>query len=381
MARLWSVARVVRSAVLIVMVTGLLLPLLRGPFFATGNRWLYVLFLSFSITALLSPGVRWLAHRTGALDQPDGRRKIHDTPTPLLGGIAVYAGVMGAIVANGVWPPGLAPILSIATFLFLFSLADDLRPLGSWLKLTVFMLAVGAAVASGAQATVFPPTQVGVVLNLLISFVWILGIFNALNFLDGMDGLGPGLAGIIALFTGIVAYETGQEVLGWVSAAVVGSCVGFLPFNFRRRQRATIFLGDAGSNFLGFTLASIALLGYWGDARPLVAISSPLLIFGILIFDMVHITVTRIASGEVRTFYEWIRYTGRDHFHHRLQAVLGSRALTVLFIMLLNVCLGLSALVLRRTDVSGALVLLLQALVVLLLVTLLERRGRRLASG
>ena len=78
--------RVVRSAGLIVMVTGLLLPVLRRPFFATGNRWLYVLFLSFSIAALLSPGVRWLAHRTGALDLPDGRRKIHDTPTALLGG-------------------------------------------------------------------------------------------------------------------------------------------------------------------------------------------------------------------------------------------------------------------------------------------------------
>ena len=241
------------------------------------------------------------------------------------------------------------------------------------------MMAAAVAVASGAQVTLFSSGVIGTSLNQLVSFIWILGIFNALNFLDGMDGLAPGLAAVIALFTGAVAYETGQASLGWVSAAIVGSCVGLFPFNFRPGDRATIFLGDAGSNFLGFMLASFALLGYWGDAEPIVAICSPLLIFGILIFDMIHITVTRVADGTVRTVYEWIHFTGKDHFHHRLQAALGNRAVTVLCIILLNICLGLAALALRRTDVTGAIALLVQAVAVLAIITILERRGRRMA--
>ncbi len=371
-----------RSATLLMLVVALLLPTVRRLFFDPGNRWLYVLFLSFSITALLTPWVRRLAHVAGALDIPDGPdgRKIHAAPTALLGGVAVYVGVVASIVANGVWPPGLARTLIVASGVFLFSLADDLRPVGTRLKLAVFMLAAVAGVAAGARATVFGTSPLGETINAIVSFLWILGILNALNFLDGMDGLGPGLAGLIGLFTGTVAYQTGQPALGWAAAAVVGSCVGFFPFNFRPGQRATIFLGDAGSNFLGFVLASIALMGYWGDANPVVAISNPLLIFGILIYDMIHITVTRITSGEVTTFYEWIHYSGKDHFHHRLQAVLGNRAVTVVFILLVNVCLGLAALAVRRSDTVGALALLLQAVLILTLFTILERRGRRLIT-
>ena len=202
-----------------------------------------------------------------------------------------------------------------------------------------------------------------------------------LNFLDGMDGLAAGLAALIALFMGLVAFETNQPAIGWASAAIGGACLGFLPFNFRPGRRATIFLGDGGSNFLGFMLASIALLGYWGDADPLVAISNPLLIFAVLIYDMTYITAARIASGRVHSFFEWIDYVGQDHLHHRINAILGSRTKTVMFILLLGACLGLAALALREADTRGALLLLIQAVLILLLVTILERRGKKLSAG
>lgn len=359
----------------------LLVAPVRQLFFAAGYRWMYVLLLSLALTVSLTPVMRWLAPRIGALDQPGGARKIHERPTPLLGGVAVWVGVVGALAANGVWPRGLLPVLATASVLLAFSAIDDVRPLSSWLKFSVFVATSGAAVAAGARATVFPEGPVGTGLNVAVSFLWILGIFNALNFLDGMDGLAAGLAAIIAVFTGWVAFETGQAALGWVSAAVVGSCLGFLPYNFRPGGQATIFLGDAGSNFLGFLLGSMALLGYWADADPLVAISNPLLVFSVLIYDMTYITAARVATGQVRNFFQWIDHVGQDHLHHRLLAVLGSRTKTVLFILLMNACLGLAALALRAREPGDALVLLVQALLFLVLITILERRGKHLADN
>lgn len=361
----------------------LLTPGVRDTFLTAGFRWLYVLAVSFGLSAGLTPLIRELARRSGALDRPQGDvrgHKTHRHPTPLLGGLAVWTGVVGALAANGVWPAGLAPVLGTATLLMAFSAADDVHPIGSWLKFSVFLGSAGLAVAAGARATIFPDGPVGTALNATLSFMWIVGIFNSLNFLDGMDGLAAGLATVIAGFTGLVAVETGQPAMGWTAAAIAGACLGFLPYNFRPGRSATIFLGDAGSNFLGFMLASIALLGFWADADPLVAISNPVLIFAVLIYDMTYITAHRIASGKVRSFFEWIDHTGHDHLHHRIHAVLGSRWKAVLFILSLSGCLGVAALALRAAESRTALLLLAQALAILVLMTLLERRGKTLAE-
>ena len=364
-------------------VIALLLPGVSTLFFEAGYRWFYVLLLSFCVSALAVPAVRVLALRVGALDEPDGAegRKIHDQPTALLGGLAVWLGVVGALLANGVWPAGLAPVLATATLLMVFSAADDIRPIGSRPKFSVFLISAGLAVVAGASASVFSPSPLGMVLNVLLSFVWIVGIFNALNFLDGMDGLAPGISIVIAVLIGVVAFETEQPAIGWAAAAIAGACLGFLPYNFRPGRRAVIFLGDAGSNFLGFMLASLALLGYWADADPLVAISNPILIFSVLIYDMTYITIARVASGKVRSFFEWIDYTGQDHLHHRIAAVLDSRPKAVVFILLMNASLGIAALGLRAAERGTALLLLLQASLILVLVTLLERRGKSLLAG
>jgi len=360
----------------------LLLPQVRSAFFAGGYRWLYVLALSFCVSAASTPVVREVARKIGALDKPDGAagRKIHDRPTALLGGIAVWMGVVGALVANGVWPAGLAPILGTATLLMVFSAADDVKPIRSSIKFTMFLICAGLAVAAGAHASIFPPTPLGTAANTVLSFIWIVGIFNALNFLDGMDGLAAGISVVIAVLMGAVAFETMQPAIGWATAAIAGACLGFLPFNFRPGKRATIFLGDAGSNFLGFMLASLALLGFWADADPLVAISNPILIFSVLIYDMTYITLDRIASGKVRSFYQWIDYAGQDHLHHRIAAVLDGRAKAVMFILMMNATLGIAALGLRAVERRTAILLLVQALIMLSLITMLERRGKGLIS-
>jgi len=362
----------------------MLLPQVRAAVFTEGYRWAYVMAMSFCVSGAATPVVRELARRIGALDKPDGiaGRKIHDRPTALLGGVAVWLGIAAALVANSVWPSGLAPVLGTATFLMLFSARDDVRPIGSSIKFTTFLICAGLAVAAGAQASIFPTTSpLGTAANVLLSFVWIVGIFNALNFIDGMDGLAAGISTVIAGFMGIVAFETNQPAIAWAAAAIAGSCLGFLPYNFRPGRRATIFLGDAGSNFLGFMLASLALLGFWAEADPLVAISNPILVFSVLIYDMTYITLDRIASGKVRSFYEWIDYTGQDHLHHRIAAVLGDRGKAVLFILMMNATLGIAALGLRSAEPMTALLLLGQALLILVLITMLERHGKGLISG
>ncbi len=203
---------------------------------------------------------------------------------------------------------------------------------------------------------------------------------NAMNFFDGMDGLSTGLGVIISFFLGVVAFLTAQPFLGWIAVAMMGSCLGFLPYNFRVKGNAFIFLGDAGSMVIGFILACLAVYGDWAEADPVLALASPLLIFWILIFDMVHITVDRILTGKVVNLQQWIEYVGRDHLHHRLAQILGGKKKSVLFIYLLSLCLGTSAVVLRNARLADTILLLIQASVIVILITILERRGRSLSN-
>jgi len=209
-----------------------------------------------------------------------------------------------------------------------------------------------------------------------LTLLWLLACTNAFNLIDGMDGLAAGLGAIIAFFLGVVAFQTKQPFLGWIALAVMGGCLGFLPYNFKHKGPACIFLGDAGSTVIGFVLACIAVYGDWAEGRPLVAFVSPLLIFWLLIFDMVHITADRILTGKVLSFRDWIEYVGKDHLHHRLADALGSRRNSVLCIYLMSLCLGVSALMLRNAGPADAVLLIVQACIIVVLVTALERRGR-----
>ncbi len=364
-------------------VAGLLLPPIRAWFFEAGFRWLYVLLLSCTAAAGLTPVMRELALRIGAVDRPS-IRKIHHRATPLLGGVVVYLAVLIAILANSVGlaapllaQSGMFAVLVAGTLVVLVGLVDDLREVSATVKLLAQLVATAIVMWSGKLLTLFPHSTVGDVLNVLLTILWIVGITNALNFLDGMDGLATGLAVIIAFFLGLVAFRTNQPVLGWLAMAIVGAGLGFLPFNFKPGASATVFLGDAGSTFLGFTLACLAVKGNWADQQPIVSLSMPILIFGILIYDMVHTTVERMYLGKVRTFKEYLEYAGKDHMHHRLERALGSRTESVLVIWLLSIALGLAAVVLRNARTVDALFLLLQATIIVVVISILEYRGRR----
>ncbi|MBC8431043.1 MAG: undecaprenyl/decaprenyl-phosphate alpha-N-acetylglucosaminyl 1-phosphate transferase [Desulfobacterales bacterium] len=355
----------------------LLMPQSRKAFIYMGWRWAYVFSLSFALSFCLTPLFRWLSHRLGILDRPDAR-KIHQEATPLLGGAAVFSAFLAAIMINGIYSPKLGAILTASCLLFVLGVVDDFKEISAKIKLVVQIICAVLVMSFGVVLRVIPDNmgifaQVG---NVALTLFWLIGITNAMNFFDGMDGMAAGLGVIISFFLGVVAFQTNQPFLGWVAVAMMGSCIGFLPYNLLKKGRAIIFLGDGGSTVIGFILASVAVYGEWAEGSPLKALASPLLIFWVLIFDMVYITVNRILSGKVANFQQWLDYVGKDHLHHRLAVVLGGQRKSVLFIYLMSLCLGTSAVVLRNARPVDALLLLAQAAGLMVLVTILERRGR-----
>lgn len=364
------------SLVILGLACGLLVPSIRTTWQSAGGRWIYIFIESGLISFGLTPLAIRLAYALDVFDFP-ASRKVHTEPTPLLGGLAIYIAFGTSILANSILDRQVVAILVGGSLLVIMGVLDDARSLPAWVRLLAQLLAVAMVIHSGVVLTLFGRSVVGTVLNAGLTTLWLLGITNAMNFFDGMDGLATGLSIITAGFLGFFAALTFQPFLGWFAAAIVGACLGFLPFNFRPRRPAGIFLGDAGSTFLGFVLAALAVKGEWAE-NNLIDLGTPVLIFWVFIFDMVHITVTRILSGKVRTFREWIAYVGRDHLHHRLEALLGSKRKAVLLIFLLSISLGLGAMALVNAHTLVAMLLALQAIVSVSVVTVLERAGNRL---
>lgn len=359
----------------LIVVSILLVPSVHGQFAEEGVRWIYILLFSFAATFALTPASIVLGTRWGFVDQPS-ERKIHGMPTPRIGGLAVYLGFVSAILVNSILEDWMAAILVAGSLLLIVGILDDAWELPAWSKLVAQLAAAGLVIYSGKVLSLFPDGPWGDAANVLLTFIWIVGITNAFNFLDGMDGLASGLAVLIALFMGAVALDTSQPGLAWLAVAIIGAGIGFLPYNFRFKQQAIVFLGDGGSTFLGFTLACLAVKGNWADNNPIVSFSNPLLIFGVLIYDMIHITVERMVMGKVKTVKQWINYVGKDHLHHRLERVLGNRQASVAMIWVLTICLGLAAIVLRKAGTAEAIMLLAQAALILIMITILEHQGR-----
>lgn len=363
-------------AVALIGVLALALPAVRDQFQLEGLRWLYVLLFAFLGSCTLTPVMVQISHHWKLVDIPT-ERKIHVQPTPRLGGVAVYAGFVGSVLMNSILPDWMTAIVVAGSLLLLVGVIDDIRELPASLKLVAQLVAAGIVIASGKVLTLFPAGGVGEAANVLLTLLWIVGITNAFNFFDGMDGLATGLAILMASFMGMVAFETDQPGVGWLTMAVIGACAGFFPYNFRGARPAKIFLGDGGSTFLGFTLACLAVKGNWANHSPIVSFSNPLLIFGVLIYDMIHITVERVVTGKVQSVKEWLDYVAKDHLHHRLERALGSRQASVAMIFLLTICLGLSAMALRHAGLQEAVLLLVQAGLIVAMITLLEISGRR----
>ena len=356
------------------------LPPVREWFYGHGGiRWVHILLIASLVSFIITPFVKYAAFKFNILDNPDAR-KVHASPTPLMGGIGIYIAFLTAIMGNVIFSRELFAIVIGATIVFISGLLDDIMKLSSRIRLLLQLLAVMILMVNGITVSIFEPTWSGILLNAAITCLWIIGLTNTTNFFDGMDGLATGLCILFSFFIGVVAFQTYQPFLGWLAVAVMGGCLGFLPSNFRSGKPAEIFLGDSGSNFLGFTLAAITVMGEWSEKSMVSSLVTPVLIFSVLIYDMIYITVSRIVTGKVHTVKEWLDYVGKDHLHHRLSDLLHSRKKSVLFILLLSFTLGFNALLLRDSDAMTALILLLQALCILVLITIMEIAGNKKAK-
>jgi UDP-GlcNAc:undecaprenyl-phosphate GlcNAc-1-phosphate transferase len=354
----------------------LVIPSFRFYFTYLGIRWLYIFLFSLSISYMVTPLMRLIAFKFNIIDDPGGR-KTHKEATPLLGGVAIIVAFSVSLIANMLLERGLIVLLCGGIAVALVGLLDDWRGIRAGVKLLIQVLIVIILAYNGMILDLFPPRTIwGFWMNLIFTIIWIVGITNAMNFIDGMDGLATGLSAIMATFIGIVAFQTNQPFMGWIAIAILGSCLGFFPFNFRFKSPALIFLGDTGSTFLGFMLAGLAVMGYWSESR-IVSFANPVLIFWVLIFDMIYITIERIATGKVRTVKEWIDYVGTDHLHHRLFYLLGDRWKSVLTIFLFSATLGLSSIALRRARMIDSILLVCQAGLIAIIFSLLEYVGRK----
>ena len=323
------------------------------------------------LSLLLTPLARSLGKKWGFMDIP-AQRRIHTTPTPKTGGWAIFiAFIVSALVFTK--PAGaILGLFIAASFIFVVEIWDDTRELPAFIKLSSQIIAAIIFISFGANVTIFAKTWWGHTLNYTLTVLWLVGITNAVNFIDGMDGLAAGLCIIFALLFSIVFLQMGSFHMVPLCLVIIGVCLGFLPYNFRGEERgATIFLGDTGSNVLGFILASFALLAEWSEMRLLPSLAAPLLIFAVVIYDMAYINVRRIVMGEVSTIRELLEYTGKDHLHHRLHYLLGSKTKTVLTIYMLAIALGMNALLIKMAP-DYFWILLLQALVILSFATILE---------
>jgi UDP-GlcNAc:undecaprenyl-phosphate GlcNAc-1-phosphate transferase len=308
---------------------------------------------AFVVTVVLSwvltPLMLRFAVQRAILDVPDDR-KAQTSPVPYLGGVAIVLAFSATVVVAGLLAArtdgviSLAWVLGAAVVLSLVGLLDDLRGLNPFLRLAVEIAAGVVVYATDPGISIPGPRW----LDILITVLWVVGVTNAFNLLDNMDGLSAGVATIAGLSFCVIAGMNGQFLVAALSAAVAGCATGFLRHNF---HPARIYMGDAGSLFLGFLLAALAVRLKLVDAPRTVALFVPVLVLGVALFDTTLVTVNRIhhrrnpMSG------------GRDHMSHRLVWVGIPVPVSVGLIYGLAASLGFLGALLTRLDKTSGLLL------------------------
>jgi UDP-GlcNAc:undecaprenyl-phosphate GlcNAc-1-phosphate transferase len=338
-------------------------------------------FLTFTVSFLSTffslPVLRVLAVRFNIVDLP-GMRKMHKVATPLLGGAALYIGLIVGLFFNAQNVFLFLPVILGATFIFILGITNDIIELSARLRILWQFLIALIVVYMGVHVDFVPKCYWKDILEALITAAWFVGITNAYNYLDGLDGLAAGSAAINLFCFSVILYLTGQYPLGLLAISLIASCVAFLPYNFQRRK---MFLGEAGSTFLGFIIAGIGLVGNWAGDNT-VKLCIPVLVLGVPIFDMIFTTVMRIKEGKVRNLIEWLQYGGKDHFHHYL-VDLGFRPIgSVVFIYFVTIFLGISAIMISNdSSIEGFLTLIQASIILGIIATLIVISKRRRSGG
>ncbi|RMG87060.1 MAG: undecaprenyl/decaprenyl-phosphate alpha-N-acetylglucosaminyl 1-phosphate transferase [Chloroflexi bacterium] len=312
-----------------------------------------IMVVGFATALGLTPVSRQIAMRLGVVDKPN-QRKIHMDHKPMMGGLAIY---MGFLLAFWLFSPPqylaeFGALVIGATVLAITGLLDDRYNLSVGVRLVAMIGAAFILIAVGIQVHLFGTP----LLDWPITIIWVVALTNATNFLDNMDGLSAGLAAISAGFFMVIALMAGQTLVSSLAAALFGSAVGFLIYNF---NPASTFMGDMGALVLGFILAVLGIKLEFG-AQPLgVTWMVPILVLAVIIFDINLVVFTRILEG--RSPFQ----AGKDHTSHRLMSLGFSQRKTLFIMYTIAVLYGSIGLVVSAAPPRIALVIGLFALAVL----------------
>ena len=332
---------------------------------------LLAFFIALFVSVMLVVPVRALALRVGMVDLP-GPRKVHLKPIPLLGGLAMYAAVVVAVLSafHGPARAQVEGILIGATLVAGVGILDDRGVLHHQVKLFAGMpLAAAILMVSGIRAQVFSVLlggRGGDYLDIALTIAWVVGITASFSILDHMDGLCAGIAAMASVFFATLAYLNGHTLVTTLAAAVLGAAAGFLRWNFKP---AKIFMGDGGAMFLGFLMATLGLKLRLEHSSQLSSWLAPILILGVTIFDTTLVTISRSRRGLLP-----FATPGKDHAAHRLSNLgLGHRG-AVLTLYLLGAIGGGAAVLVSYLSSQGAFFVGVLTLAIILMgVMYLER--------
>ena len=320
--------------------------------------WVAAALVTAMVVALITtPVVKSLAFRVGAVDVPKDNRRMHDHPIPRMGGLAIFFGFLLSVLIYVELTPELTGMLLGGVIIVVLGIFDDIYALGAKFKLMVQIAAALVAVLSGNVIEVLSNPNVFSSdlwwelgwLAYPVTIIWIVAITNAVNLIDGLDGLACGVSTISSLTMLVISLAVADGPVAVIMAALAGGCIGFLPYNL---NPAKIFMGDTGSSFLGFILAVMSIQGLF-KFYTIISFAVPFLMLGLPIFDTCFAFIRRIAHGQSPM------HPDRSHVHHRLIDMGFNQKQAVAVLYIISAILGLSAVVLTTEGPVKAMRLLM----------------------
>ena len=331
-------------------------------------------FVALIVAAIMTPISIKLAPKIGAIDIPKDERRMHTKAMPRFGGLAIFGGIIVTLVAYGHGDKEVMSVAICCVLIYILGMIDDLITMKAMIKLVGQIVCAAALYFQGIRiefvTNYFSDGKMifGDVACFLITVLWVVAITNAVNLIDGLDGLAAGIAAISALCIGYVAYIHGQYVTTFAMMVIAGAALGFLPFNF---HPAKTFMGDGGSQLLGFSLAAFSIMGTVKSATMVVVII-PAIVLGLPIFDTLMAIIRRTLRGQS------FATADKEHLHHRIiRAGFGQRR-AVMLMYCISAIMGIVAVLYSRGYTVEYLGLL--AVAAMLIYVLLSDTGNRNVS-
>ena len=303
-------------------------------------KYVLMLAVTFIISCMMGPVAIKLAPKVGAIDIPKDARRMHSKPMPRFGGFAMFVATEIGLIAFCLGYTKMITIIIGGVLIYAVGVYDDIKGMGAKVKFLLQMLCAAFVYIGGVRIEFVrnPFNQEAyihfpVIVSFFITVIWIVGITNTINLIDGLDGLAAGVAAIASASISYTAVLSGQYGVGLAMLAVTGSAIGFLPFNF---HPAKTFMGDSGSLYLGFMIASISTYGSTKGAT-LIATIVPFLVLGVPIFDTAFAIIRRSVNGRP------VMSADKGHLHHRIiNTGIGQRR-TVLIMYCISAIMGIIA--------------------------------------